>query len=964
MERCRKLLGSNGFAAFVSLPPEQDDTLNQAGFCVKKVFEPFYIADVQLQPHLSRTTISTSQTIQIIYRSLTPYVKETCDQFVATFGVQGYDIAISAIDDHNSSIHENILLLTDLELPLLVDMGKEEFLGLQRITNSAKNIIWPTNGDLTIGKRPEYNLSTGFSRSLRTEQAALNIITVDFDDESKHNLVGIVSQKLLDQVHGHASEHEYCVIGNKTFISRVQFDEHLNKVYCVDEHNLEEKAVEVAGPVIGKIQNGNIVFEADHRPDPLEADEVEVEVWASGLNKEGVLAANGTDLSVEFSHEISGVVSQVGKKVTDLAKGDLVYGFSFNKLATFQRVPQYILQKLSDESEICERASLPMAFGAALYGLDTLARLSRNETLLILPGSGLAGNAAIHIAKTKGAMPYICVLEEREVDAVAQLYNLPTKQVICLSELENIRGSDSSFFQFDVIFSSGWTDPAIVREVWRYIAPFGRFVHCGRKRLHFRAAIDSNPVKRGANYLAFDMIDIYTHRRRYFETLIKGVEALYQLNEIAPLGPLVTRDIGQINGAIADFSDHYTSGKTVLVHKKLSKQQDSAPLQILPAAPSLKLRPDVTYLLVGCLGGLGRSLTLWMISKGARTFMFLSRSGADSKQAAALMQNLLDAGASVTVVRGDVSVKADVEQAVASVDPDRPIRGVIHAAMVLQDGLFHNMTYESWVASTDPKVKGARNLHDALTDQPLDFFVMTSSISGTMGTPAQTNYAAGNTYMDALATHRINNGMHAMSIIIPMVLGIGVVSENLELEASLKWKGMYGIDDESLMAAFEVAIIEQADSQNVHGNLIAGLDPVRLEAAITEAGEDIDCFWRSNPRFKSVVRAMNEKKGDMAQLGNTILKQLTSGELGGSEARDTVAASMARKLSRMLMIDREDVRVNEGSITSYGIDSMIGAELRTWIFKEFAVDIPFQQLLGAAFTIFKFADFVCTKHRI
>lgn len=860
-------------------------------------------------------------------------------------------------------------------------MSREEFLGLQRITNSAKNIIWPTNGDFTKGKRPEYNLTAGFSRSLRTEQAASSIITVDFDDESKHNLVGIVSQKLLDQVHGNATEHEYCVIGNKTFISRVQFDEHLNKVYCVDEHSLEEKAVEAAGPVIGKIQNGKVVFEADHRPDPLEADEVEVEVWASGLNKESVLAANGTDLSVEFSHEISGVVNQVGKNVIDLAKGDLVYGFSFNKLATFQRVPQYFLQKFSDESEMCERASLPMAFGAALYGLDTLAHLTSNETLLILLGSGLAGNAAIHIAKAKGAMPYICVLEEREVDAVAQLYDLPTKQVICLSELENIRSSDSSFFQFDVIFSSGWSDPGIVREVWRYIAPFGRFVDCGRKRLQSRVAIDSNPVKRGANYLAFDMIDIYTHRRRYFETLIKGVEALYQLKETTPLGPLFTRDIGHINGAIADFSDHYTSGKTVLVHKKLSKGQDFAPLQIVPAAPSLKLRPDVTYLLVGCLGGLGRSLTSWMIRKGARTFMFLSRSGADSKKAAALVQNILDAGASVTVIRGDVSVKADVEQAVASVDPDRPIRGVIHAAMVLQvsesislvpvvllttsqDGLFHNMPYESWIASTDPKVKGARNLHDALADQPLDFFVMTSSISGIMGTAAQTNYAAGNTYMDALATHRINNGMHAMSIIIPMVLGIGVVSENLELEASLKRKGMYGIDDESLMAAFEVAIIEQANSQNVHGNLIAGLDPVRLEAAIAEAGEDIDCFWRSNPRFKSVVRAMNEKKGDMAQVGNTILKQLTSGELGGSEARDAVAASIAGKLSRMLMLEHADVRVNEGSITSYGIDSMIGAELRTWIFKEFAVDIPFQQLLGATFTIFKFADFVCTKHRI
>jgi hypothetical protein len=111
-----------------------------------------------------------------------------------------------------------------------------------------------------------------------------------------------------------------------------------------------------------------------------------------------------------------------------------------------------------------------------------------------------------------------------------------------------------------------------------------------------------------------------------------------------------------------------------------------------------------------------------------------------------------------------------------------------------------------------PKVTAAMNLHNALTNEPLDFFVMTSSISGLLGTPAQSNYAAGNTYMDALARHRMAQGKHAASIVIPMVLGVGVVAENIELEASLKRKGMYGIDEQSLMAAFEAAILEQDDS--------------------------------------------------------------------------------------------------------------------------------------------------------
>lgn len=272
------------------------------------------------------------------------------------------------------------------------------------------------------------------------------------------------------------------------------------------------------------------------------------------------------------------------------------------------------------------------------------------------------------------------------------------------------------------------------------------------------------------------------------------------------------------------------------------------------------------------------------------------------------------------------------------------------------------MPYDNWMTSIKPKVVGAMNLHNTLGKQPLDFFVMTSSVSGMLGTPAQSNYAAGNTYMDALARHRVSKGQSALSIVIPMVLGVGVVAENLELELSLKRKGMYGIDDQSLLATFEVAILEQVDRTVAQpDHLIAGLDPALLASAIAEAGEDANSFWVADPRFKSVVHAMSgtDPQGDS---GNTLLGSLKSGELAGKEAKNAVAAHMASKLCRMLMLETTDVSVDQGSIASYGIDSMIGAELRTWIFKEFAIDVPFQQLLGVHLTINKFAHLVCSKY--
>jgi NAD(P)-dependent dehydrogenase (short-subunit alcohol dehydrogenase family) len=98
----------------------------------------------------------------------------------------------------------------------------------------------------------------------------------------------------------------------------------------------------------------------------------------------------------------------------------------------------------------------------------------------------------------------------------------------------------------------------------------------------------------------------------------------------------------------------------------------------------LKLSSEDTYLLVGCLGGLGRSLTTFMMERGARHFSFISRSGADKPEAADIVQSLQDNGAEVTIFRADAGDEKAVREIVAELQSKRPIRGVVHAAMVLQ----------------------------------------------------------------------------------------------------------------------------------------------------------------------------------------------------------------------------------------------------------------------------------------
>ena len=106
-------------------------------------------------------------------------------------------------------------------------------------------------------------------------------------------------------------------------------------------------------------------------------------------------------------------------------------------------------------------------------------------------------------------------------------------------------------------------------------------------------------------------------------------------------------------------------------------------LQIQKSEETLTLSPHAAYILVGCLGGLGRSLTRFMRERGCSNFVFISRSGIDKAEAASVVQLLTDSGASVQVYRGDASNEKDVTRIITEVKKAYTIRGVIHAAMVL-----------------------------------------------------------------------------------------------------------------------------------------------------------------------------------------------------------------------------------------------------------------------------------------
>ncbi len=273
------------------------------------------------------------------------------------------------------------------------------------------------------------------------------------------------------------------------------------------------------------------------------------------------------------------------------------------------------------------------------------------------------------------------------------------------------------------------------------------------------------------------------------------------------------------------------------------------------------------------------------------------------------------------------------------------------------------MTFDAWTQSIQPKVIGAKNLHTVLASTPLDFFVMTSSVSGILGTPGQANYAAANAYLDSLARHRLALRSTATSVVLPMVLGVGVVAENAELEDALKRKGMYGVDEEHLLQSFEASMISNTLSI-VPDHVVVGLEPAKLQKAVNDAAAT-DSFWLEDARFSHVVHDINSSSDDTgAGAGGQSILATIKAAATPADAIVAVSEHFTEKLARMLMLSDDDFEADVKSIASYGIDSMIGAELRNWIFKEYRMDVPFQQLLGPTLTITKFAGQVCAFHGI
>jgi NADPH:quinone reductase-like Zn-dependent oxidoreductase/acyl carrier protein len=651
--------------------------------------------------------------------------------------------------------------------------------------------------------------------------------------------------------------------------------------------------------------------------------EVEIEVRASGLNFRDVLNALGMypGEAGPLGSECAGVVIAVGEDIEGVAIGDAVMALAPGSFGRFVVANSRLVARVPSGLSFEQAATIPVAFLTAWYALHDLAGLKAGEQLLVHAAAGGVGMAAVEIAQWIGAEVFGTasaakweVVRSLGVKAVAHSRDL--------SFVEAIRSATGGA-NVDVVLNA--LSGKFVDASLSLLGAGGRFIELGKTDIREAAAVSvSHP---GVRYRAFDLLEAGIER---LAALLASIVEGFAVGRLTPL-PVRTFAITEAEVAFRFMAQARHVGKLALV-------------------PLRSLRTEGTVLVTGGLGALGLHVARWLAQRGVRHLVLTGRRGRETPGATEAVVELESLGARVTVAAMDVSKGDAVRTLLKAIPADLPLRGVVHAAGVLDDGMLSEQSAERLARVLAPKVGGACHL-DALTrEADLDFFVLFSSAAGTLGSAGQGGYAAANACLDALAARRRAEGLPAQSLAWGLwtdassrAAGLASGLDSVQ-QARLEKSGLSAVDPSQGIALFE-AVLGRSEAQ---------LMPVPIELGVLRKafGEAVPPLWRGLVRAappllaELVVRkpavAADEKSAKPSKSTRVRDAIIADSTYGHSEF---IEGHLREWLAQVLRLPGSRIE-GEHRLTDLGVDSLMAIELRNRVYSELGVTVTLATLLS------------------
>ncbi len=654
--------------------------------------------------------------------------------------------------------------------------------------------------------------------------------------------------------------------------------------------------------------------------------EISIDVRAAGLNFRDVMWGMGLlpeEALIDgfagptFGLECAGIVREVGAGVAGLSVGDRVAGFAPAALATRVTTAAHAVTRIPDETSFAAAATIPVAFATAIYALGTLGKLEAGETVLIHAAAGGVGLAAIQYAKLRGAT-VIATSGSEMKRAFLRLagadHVVDSRDLGFADAIRTITGGSG----VDIVLNS--LSGEAMETSLGLLKPFGRFLELGKRDFYQNSRMRMRPLRQNISYFAIDVDQLPIRQPNLAGGLLSEIAAALGNGEIRPLA--------HRRFPFADVADAFRLmqasghiGKLVLV-SGLAPGGNAAIR--LKQPPQTALRANGTYLVTGGVAGFGFAAARWIAAHGAGSIALLGRRGGDTPGACDRVAELSALGADVRIYAADV---ADPTSLAAALDDIRrnqpPLRGVIHAAAAITDGLAADLDGATIGASLRPKLGGALLLDRLTRSDPIEMFVLFSSATTLLGAPGQGVYVAANLALEALARQRRAAGRPALAVGWGPIEDAGYLAERPETRDMLTRR----LGAKPMPAAQALAAL-----------------PAML-ASDLPAVAFAETSWSEARRFLPILAAplfSDIRDDETGQPRDDLLMERLAG-LSQEEAAALLKTAIAEEAASILRLPPAAVDPLR-PLSELGMDSLMAVELRLALESRLRIDLPLMSL--------------------
>ncbi len=761
---------------------------------------------------------------------------------------------------------------------------------------------------------PSQGALWGLGRVMMNELPGLTPRLVDLHCETPD---GVLLEALVRELNCPTQEREVLLSNGQRFCPRF---------YPTDKIQIEEEVstdhvsrIALTFDTPGKLERLYWMQLPDRLPGP---GEVEIRTRATGLNFRDVMYTLGMlpEEALEDGHsgptiglECSGEVVAVGDGVADVQVGDEVICMAGGCFDSHVIVKADSLLQKPKNLGFEEAATIPTTFFTAYYALKQLADLQPGERVLIHGAAGGVGLAAIQVAWHLGAEIYATAGSEEKRDFLMLLglkNVLNSRSVTFVDDVKRLTNGEG----VDVVLNS--LSGEMLFKSFSLLKPMGRFLELGKRDFFGNTPLRMRPFRKNITFFGIDVDQLMVFRPQLAHRLLREIMDLFEAGVFKPLVHSVYPRPAAVEAFRAmQHSTHI--GKLVISFDN----SRFGVLKLPQFTLQRKLDPTGSYLVTGGLGGFGLATARRLCANGARNLMLLSRSGAAKPEQQKAVASLEEQGVRVKVLKADVSdpkaLNAALKTALAELPP---LRGIVHSATVIDDGILVNMTPERIIRVLRAKALGAWNLHLATLDQPLEFFILYSSATTVLGNPGQANYVAANTMLESLANYRRSLGLPVLAVGWGPIVDTGMLVSNAKVLDSLK--KMLGVAELTSKQALD--FLDKVPE--VHGSnlFLFNLSWHKVR----------QLPFASSPMFNLIDELSKERSG--GETTGDPMKLVR--DLPREEAIEALAASVTEQISNMLRIPSSKLDPNM-AVVELGMDSLMAVELGLMLEENYGIKI-------------------------